>query len=1139
MKKKIFLLIALVLCMALMVGVLAACNEGGTTGTGGDNTQGGVTPGGDDEQGGNTPGGDDEQGGNTPGGDDENQGGNTPGGNPGGWDPDDFPWGSGDDDDDDDTPGGDFPWNPGGDDDDDTPGGDFPWNPGSDDDGPVVSDGDVIFTEDASLAEILAALENAENFTCEMSEICTTVSDGAIVSEINNIVQVSENAMYSITETKSDGTIGRYDYAIFTEGGVAFSIGTSGTEVDEREKDLLSNIDPLALAEPHIDPLYNLLTEENGKIVLNPEVTTYYTDLYLRLEGDRLVIGYTDVYDNENGTIELVYSKVNATGVIVPEELRELAYEAEWSDSVSYNGVDYRKSDDGTYYYVSYNYTGVEPESYINTLPVREEGEDPDSPQEPTGPFVDGMSLQDIENALTEAGNFTFWYAYSYTDEDGTYHYSEAELQCWDGGWIARVVDNYPEGVAVSENFQFAKGGIYFDVEFSNLDLENGEFVYTENGELVCRHNRKNLLKNSYFDASEVFDPRNLFLTEDELGDVVFDGYAGSVADPDIAVRSYIMFEGDELRFGEEYTDANGAQIQLLEHRIYALGQTDTTLPGYVEDILPEAEWDNFVDYNGVSYRKEEDEYGEYYRVYSVEEGAMPEETINTLPVRERGEDPDSPQEPTGPFVDGMSLQDIVNALTEAGNYTAWYADSSTDEDGTYSYSEAENRYSDGRVIARIVDNYPDRVAVSEHFQFVKDGVYFDIGFANSYWENGEFIYTENGELVCRYSRKNLLKNSYFFATEDIDISNSYLIEDEFGNVVFDGYAGSVADPDITVRSYIMFEGDELRFGAECTDANGIQISALDFRIYALGQTDTTLPGYVEDILPEVEWDDLVDYNGVSYHKAEDEYGEYYYVYSVQEGAVPEETINTLPVREEGEAPAVPEGDVIFTEDASLAEILAALENAESFTCEANSINSTVSDGAIVSEINNIIQVSENAMYIKSTTKSDGTIGVYECAAFTEEGVFYIIADDGTEMSKEKNLVSNSDPVADEYIFLLSDFLTEENGKIVLNPEVAEGEYDIYLRLEGDRLVIGLSRIYNNEKETVEYVWSKVNATDVVIPEEVKALAADAEWDNYVSYNGVGYQKAEDATGEYYYVSSVQEGAVPEETINTLPVRER
>ena len=47
MKRKLFIILALVLCMALMVGVLAACNEGGTTGTGGDDTQGGVTPGGD------------------------------------------------------------------------------------------------------------------------------------------------------------------------------------------------------------------------------------------------------------------------------------------------------------------------------------------------------------------------------------------------------------------------------------------------------------------------------------------------------------------------------------------------------------------------------------------------------------------------------------------------------------------------------------------------------------------------------------------------------------------------------------------------------------------------------------------------------------------------------------------------------------------------------------------------------------------------------------------------------------------------------------------------------------------------------------------------------------------------------------
>ena len=49
-----------------------------------------------------------------------------------------------------------------------------------------------------------------------------------------------------------------------------------------------------------------------------------------------------------------------------------------------------------------------------------------------------------------------------------------------------------------------------------------------------------------------------------------------------------------------------------------------------------EADWADSVSYNGVSYQKAEDEYGEYYRVASVQDGAVPEETINGLPVKER-----------------------------------------------------------------------------------------------------------------------------------------------------------------------------------------------------------------------------------------------------------------------------------------------------------------------------------------------------------------------------------------------------------------------------------------------------------------------------------------------------------------------
>ena len=247
-------------------------------------------------------------------------------------------------------------------------------------------------------------------------------------------------------------------------------------------------------------------------------------------------------------------------------------------------------------------------------------------------------------------------------------------------------------------------------------------------------------------------------------------------------------------------------------------------------------------------------------------------------------------------------------------------------------------------------------------------------------------------------------------------------------------------------------------------------------------------------------------------------------------------------------------GKKIFTESASLDDVIAALENAESFTLEYRATNTYINNGEVSSESYNIVTVGKTAAYELSTGEFDGEVHKYDAAKFTKGGEIYlvdrfneiydeisddyIITDEMVPESIEKNLVSNSDPIAYEYIILLSHLFTEENGKIVPDPELTTYYTDLYLRLEGDRLVIGFSRIYNNERAIIEYVYSKVNATYVNVPEEMKALAADADWADYVDYNGVSYRKAEDEYGEYYYVYSVQGGAVPEETINGLPVRE-
>ena len=233
------------------------------------------------------------------------------------------------------------------------------------------------------MAEILAALRNVDNYTLEV------IVNGPAFRE-HTIWRIDKTSFYTTLTAEFDGMSVEESDATFTQDGVVYEISLSNNvydevsgehiffeekEVTQKEKNLLSNTD-----DNKIDwfteylSLSDFLAEENGEVVLNPEFMEGY-DTYLRLEGDKLVIGWVELFDDERVTYEYVWSKVNATGVIVPDELRELAYGAEWADSVSYNGVDYRKSEDGTYYYVSYNYTGVEPESYINTLPVRENEE--------------------------------------------------------------------------------------------------------------------------------------------------------------------------------------------------------------------------------------------------------------------------------------------------------------------------------------------------------------------------------------------------------------------------------------------------------------------------------------------------------------------------------------------------------------------------------------------------------------------------------------------------------------------------------------------------------------------------------------------------------------------------------------------
>ena len=250
-------------------------------------------------------------------------------------------------------------------------------------------------------------------------------------------------------------------------------------------------------------------------------------------------------------------------------------------------------------------------------------------------------------------------------------------------------------------------------------------------------------------------------------------------------------------------------------------------------------------------------------------------------------------------------------------------------------------------------------------------------------------------------------------------------------------------------------------------------------------------------------------------------------------------------------------GKKIFTESASLDDVIAALENAESFTLEQKVNYSAVYGEETYFEGSDYIStVSRDAVYVTATERAGNEIYRADHAEFAEKGEVYDITRLNRTYNetlggmvvteKEKNLLINSSPIVDDYIEELSYYLTEKGGKIVFNTEILDGDEataaDTYVRLEGDRLAFGWTYKESDTDGYVsysyEFVYSKVNATDVVIPEELKELAYDADWADSVYYNGVSYQKEEDRYGEYYRVYSVQDGAVPEETINGLPVRE-
>lgn len=247
-------------------------------------------------------------------------------------------------------------------------------------------------------------------------------------------------------------------------------------------------------------------------------------------------------------------------------------------------------------------------------------------------------------------------------------------------------------------------------------------------------------------------------------------------------------------------------------------------------------------------------------------------------------------------------------------------------------------------------------------------------------------------------------------------------------------------------------------------------------------------------------------------------------------------------------------GDAIFTEGMTLAQLRAATENIDNFTMEGQSGYKDL-EGNIYNNYD-ILEINERTYYQYGESANAGeTSGIYEYIHFIQGECRYKFDYNCENNMSKKSLVKSLLTYVDVDSYKISlwehieYFFTDGEAGLEINEdEIAYENYQVtssYVRLKGSVLEFGWlgegkpGTSYEGETEQYDIKIYGVNAT-VVDTGKIQSELVNAEWADYVSYNGYYYTKAVDKDGnEYYYTDSYNSEAEPEKTINTLPVKPR
>ena len=229
-------------------------------------------------------------------------------------------------------------------------------------------------------------------------------------------------------------------------------------------------------------------------------------------------------------------------------------------------------------------------------------------------------------------------------------------------------------------------------------------------------------------------------------------------------------------------------------------------------------------------------------------------------------------------------------------------------------------------------------------------------------------------------------------------------------------------------------------------------------------------------------------------------------------------------------------GDVIFTEDATLAGIKAALDAAENVTYKQYG-----SAGDF--EYDYIYRFARDCVVAEAVENYDGQERRAIYYAVLKDGMFYDVAYEDGQWSVDKNLASNTDAdslpsgLFTRNVYLVPDALEEVDGK--LQPKDGAG----VLSLDGDSATLTFeTKADGVTVQTEAYSLSLVNATEVTVPADVLERINAADWADEVRYNGIDYNKTltgasgEETTVYVYDDKNLSLEVTPETTINGFPV---